>query len=74
VERPGPTVARALAHLGLVPDDQDEALPRLNGARGGDRSWREALLRRQLRADTRATERLLGWPVGSISRARAPRA
>ena len=73
VERPGPTVASALAHLGLGPVDEAGALPKLNGHRDGGRSWQEAILRLGLRRDTRATERLLGWPAGTINRARAPR-
>ena len=73
VARPGPTVALALAHLGLEPVDQTDALPKLNGHRGSEHSWRETMLRLELRRDTRATERLLGWPSGTINRARAPR-
>ena len=73
VSRPAPTVATALAHVGLAPVDGDGPLPKLNGHRGSERSWRETMLRLELRRDTRATERLLGWPAGAINRARAPR-
>ena len=73
MSRPAPTVATALAHVGLAPVDGDGPLPKLNGHRGSERSWRETMLRLELRRDTRATERLLGWPAGAINRARAPR-
>ncbi len=73
VIRPAPTVAMALAHLGLTPLDETGPLPKLNGHRGSDHSWRETMLRLELRRDTRATERLLGWSAGTINRARAPR-
>ena len=73
VARPAETLATALGHLGLDPHDESGPLPKLNGHRGSERSWRETMLRLELRRDTRATERLLGWPAGTINRARAPR-
>ena len=73
VERPEATVERAIEHLGLDVTQAGEPLKKLNTARDEERSWREVRLRRELAGDARRTEQLLGWPRGSIAKARAPR-